>query len=240
MKTTINPSTALLVKIFVAALSLTFLLVGFGNINAQNATQNNFTDRVEGVVLEDSNAIDLGLSVLWADRNVGAETPTDYGQYFAWGEIAPKRTYTWKNYKFCKNGNYYKLTKYCDDPFYGIVDNKDELDPEDDAAVQNFGEGWRMPTESEFSELIKNCDYKDGVFTSRINGNKISFPMAGWICDDGKPLLKGSIGYYWSSTGYPVNLEYALSCNFDDLRVGSYGRTQRYYGLSIRAVRDKE
>ncbi len=239
MKTTINPSTALLVKILVAALSLTFLLVGFGNINAQNATQNNFADRVEGVVLEDSNAIDLGLSVLWADRNVGAETPTDYGQYFAWGEIAPKRTYTWKNYKFCKNGNYYKLTKYCDGQAYGQVDNKDKLDLDDDAAAHYLGEGWRMPTMYEYRELCRNCDYKDGVFTSKINGNKISVPFAGWISDDGTPLLQGSIGYYWSSTRYPVNLEFAVSCNFDDSRIMSYERTLRYYGLPIRAVRDK-
>ena len=53
--------------------------------------------------------IDLGLSVLWADRNIGADSTTDYGYYFAWGETKPKDTYSWVNYKYCQDGYYKKL-----------------------------------------------------------------------------------------------------------------------------------
>ncbi|MDE5561826.1 MAG: hypothetical protein K2J00_08565, partial [Bacteroidaceae bacterium] len=38
-------------------------------------------------------AVDLGLSVRWANMNVGADTPEDYGDYFAWGEVKTKRYY---------------------------------------------------------------------------------------------------------------------------------------------------
>ena len=82
--------------------------------------------------------VDLGLSVKWATCNIGANSPEEYGDYFAFGEVKPKSDYTWSNYKWCESSTY-TLTKYCTESNYGIVDNKTVLDPEDDAAVVNWG-----------------------------------------------------------------------------------------------------
>ena len=122
--------------------------------------------------------VDLGLSVKWATCNVGAVSPEDYGDYFAWGETEPKDFYAWSTYKWC-NGSYDTLTKYCTDSKYGTVDNKTVLDLEDDAAHVNWGGDWRMPTKAEQDELYNNCTWEwttqNGVngykVTSKINGN---------------------------------------------------------------------
>ena len=83
--------------------------------------------------------VDLGLpsGTLWATCNVGATAPEEYGDYFAWGETtgynSGKTTFNWSTYKYC-NGDYDKLTKYCNKSSSGTVDNKTTLDPEDDVA----------------------------------------------------------------------------------------------------------
>lgn len=93
-------------------------------------------------------AVDVGLSVMWADSNVGANTPEKYGDYFAWGETSPyKRSlklsiwnkgksagYNWPSYKWCKN-SYDTQTKYCTKSEYGIVDHKTKLDFADDSGL---------------------------------------------------------------------------------------------------------
>ena len=89
--------------------------------------------------------VDLGLSVMWATTNVGAEQPEAYGDYFAWGEVAPKDEYAWSTYKW-SNSDGSILTKYNFNQSQGVVDNKYVLDPEDDAARMNWGGDWRMPT----------------------------------------------------------------------------------------------
>ena len=200
-------------------------------------------------VYKPSGYVDLGLpsGTLWATCNVGANSPEDYGDYFAWGETEPKDTYNWSTYKWC-NGNYDKLTKYCGDSSYGTVDNKTELDLEDDAAYVNWGPAWRMPSYDQFAELI-NSSYttttwttQNGVYgrliTSKSNGNSIFLPAAG--CRGGASLgSAGSSGYYWSRTlrtSYPNNaryLRFGSSYIYSDYSV-------RYYGLSVRPVRLSE
>lgn len=94
-------------------------------------------------VVEDApvlQAVDLGLSVKWASYNLGASRPEGNGGYYAWGETAPKRFYDWAEYKWC-NGSEKSLTKYNTSKSNGIVDDKTDLDPEDDAAHVNWG-GW--------------------------------------------------------------------------------------------------
>lgn len=113
---------------------------------------------------ESAEAIDLGLSVKWANMNIGAEEATDYGDYFAWGETEPKKdgNYHFTNYKWFSpdNGGFY--VKYAN-----YIDNKTLLDPDDDAAVMTWGGKWRMPTNEEIVELLDNCywvwteDYKN-------------------------------------------------------------------------------
>ena len=107
-----------------------------------------------------NGAVDLGLpsGTLWADRNIGANSPEGYGDYFAWGETRPKSEYNWSTYKYCK-GSDKTITKYCDDSSYGTVDNKTVLEPSDDAATANWGSNWRMPTHGEQVELNEKCKW---------------------------------------------------------------------------------
>lgn len=79
--------------------------------------------------IDQPNAIDLGLSVLWADCNIGADRPTAYGDYFAWGEIELKDTYSWDNYKYCQDGDEHKLTKYCTKIIMAMLTTRKYLTP---------------------------------------------------------------------------------------------------------------
>ena len=107
--------------------------------------------------------IDLGLpsGTMWATCNVGAENPEGYGDYFAWGETQPKAVYTDSNYVY-SHGGYDDFTKYCTKPefgYNGFTDNLKTLQPSDDAATVNWGEGWRTPTMNEWIELVTKCSY---------------------------------------------------------------------------------
>lgn len=132
--------------------------------------------------------VDLGLSVKWATCNVGALNPTEFGNYFAWGETSPKDYYSLKNYKFYVSGDLdtrVVFSKYVCEKERGSIDNKRRLDYSDDAANVNWGGTWRMPTASEWDELINNCTWtlveqpeRYGFdVMSNINGNSIFIPM---------------------------------------------------------------
>ena len=188
------------------------------------------------------NAVDLGLpnGTLWADRNVGADVPEAYGDYFAWGETEPKDYYYWDSYKWC-NGTYKTQTKYCTKSSYGTVDGKTTLDLEDDAAYVNMGAEWRMPTLTEQIELLDNCTWEwttqNGVNGRKVtgpNGNSIFLPAAGYR--DGSGLSNaGSYGIYWSSSLNESNPSYAYVLDFDS-GYCSWGYNNRCFGQSVRAV----
>ncbi|MBR2155289.1 MAG: hypothetical protein IJ901_11875 [Bacteroidaceae bacterium] len=189
---------------------------------------------------EKYEAVDLGLSVKWATMNVGANSPEEYGDYFAWGETSPKDTYSWETYKWCK-GSQYTLTKYCSNSSYGTVDNKTVLDPEDDAAQANWGGTWRMPTDEEYEELVDNCTWiwttlngVNGYNVTGSNGNSIFLPAAGKRSYDSLST-DGSRGNYWSSSLYgderDANYLYFISRSTDWCSV-----YRRIWGLSVRAV----
>ena len=185
--------------------------------------------------------VDLGLSVKWATCNVGADSPEDYGDYFAWGETSPKSTYNWSTYKWCR-GDYDNLTKYCTSSSYGQVDNKKQLDLSDDAARAIWGGSWRMPTHNELTELRENCSWtwttQNGVkgykVTSKTNGNSIFLPAAGYRYVSSL-LRAGSYGYYWSSSLYTDYPGSARSVNFLSSSV-DWNNYYRYYGLTVRPV----
>ncbi len=197
-------------------------------------------------------AVDLGLSVKWASFNLGASAPEEYGDYYAWGETAPKDdNYSWPTYKLC-NGSYSTLTKYNNRSIYGTVDNKTEFkdyDYEDDAARQALGGNWRMPTEAEWTELRNNCTWtwvtnyngsgiNGRLVKSKTNSNSIFLPAAGYRLDTYLDNV-GSYGSYWSSsldTGYPGGAwdVYFYSGGVDR------GIGYRYYGQSVRPVRDDQ
>ena len=200
--------------------------------------------------------VDLGLpsGTLWATCNIGATSPEDYGDYFAWGETegynSGKTIFDWSTYKWCK-GSENTMTKYCTDSNYGyngFTDAKTELDLEDDAAYVNWGPAWRMPSIEQFRELI-NSSYtttewttQNGVngrkITSKTNGNSIFLPAAGYRL--GSFLISaGSYGIYWSRTlpwDFP---DVAWYLYFDSSDIGTSG-DGRFYGRSVRPVRSQE
>ena len=185
--------------------------------------------------------VDLGLSVKWATCNVGAESPEDYGDYFAWGETTTKTTYDKTTYKH-RNGSSYTFTKYNTNSSYGTVDNKTTLELNDDAARANWGGSWRMPTDDEMTELRTNCTWtwttENGVngykVTSKVKGESIFLPAAGWRSGTSR-YNDGSYGRYWSSTPYESDTEDAYYLRFysgDHYTSSSY----REYGQSVRPV----
>ncbi|MBQ9363643.1 MAG: hypothetical protein IJT97_09545, partial [Bacteroidaceae bacterium] len=200
-----------------------------------------------GSTIPEYEAVDLGLSVKWATMNVGASSPEEYGDYFAWGETEPKDNYDWSTYKWC-NGSYNTQTKYCTKSSLGTVHDKTLLELEDDAAHAIWGGSWRMPTDEEWIELQTNCilewTSQNGVWGCKVtafNGNSIFLPGAGYRCDTGFKLV-GGLGQYWSSSLYADYPIYVQHSGFDSYS-GYYdeicnGNTYRYYGLSVRAVSD--
>lgn len=147
--------------------------------------------------------VDLGLpsGTLWATCNVGANTPRDRGNFYAWAEIETKNTYEWQNYRYC-DGKYDQLTKYCNNSVYGyngFIDNLTTIESSDDVATLIYGDGWRTPTMAEWEELYQNtrytCDESGMLFTAN-NGQSLFLPTA---CDhtDENNICYGN---YWAST----------------------------------------
>ena len=218
-----------------------------------------FTAQCEVTVIGDF--VDLGLSVKWATCNLGAYWPWIYGNYYAWGEISTKSQYDRTTYKWDSGGrwaDYGSLTRYCplDKRGYwggsGEVDGKTcfkDYDYADDAARQNLGGTWRIPTEAEWRELVANCklsySQQNGVYgllvTSRKPGytNKsIFFPFSN------AGIANGSVygGYYWSSSLYLADpIEAYSACMGSGIEgSGSINVTFEYRtrGLVVRPVCD--
>lgn len=195
-------------------------------------------------------AVDLGLpsGTLWADRNVGADSSEDYGDYFAWGETEAKDHYDWSTYKWCK-GEGYDLTKYCSDIDYGyngFTDNMTTLEPADDAANANWGDKWCIPTYDQFSELISKCTWTwtsqnsvKGFKVTGPNGNSIFLPAAGGYYHSDF-LCAGSIGIYWTNSlgerGSGGAYAYFFSFLEDGLTDELSDDADRSSGHTVRAV----
>ena len=168
--------------------------------------------------------VDLGLSVKWATCNVGASSPSDYGDYFAWGEISTKSSYTEDN------------SKTYNKPMGDIAGNSQY-----DTASANWGSTWRMPTEKEFQELSDQCTWtwtSQGGHagyrvTSKTNGNSIFLPAAGYR--DGQSLhYVGSYGHYWSAG--PNSITSGRNLSFIPSYVYPQYTSSRAYGLTVRPV----
>ena len=191
--------------------------------------------------------VDLGLpsGTLWATTNVGASTPEEYGDYFAWGETETKNIYNWNTYKWCK-GSDNTMTKYCSDSeygFQGFTDGKTELDAEDDAAYVNWGSSWRMPTKEQQDELRTNCTWTwttrngvNGRLVTGPNGNTIFLPAAGsrWHVSH---YSVGSRCVYWSRTLSSAYSRCAYNMSSDSGGVYWEANECRDDGFSVRAVR---
>jgi len=191
--------------------------------------------------------VDLGLpsGLLWATRNVGASSPEDYGDYFAWGETQPKEVYDWSTYIYC-NGAGDELTKYCYSSYYGyngFTDNLTILQSGDDAATANYG--GRTPTEEEWEELLDNTTAtwttQNGVIGRHFtgpNGNSLFLPAAGIRWDSTLDTAWGRGGYWSSSlsTDKPYDAWYSCFSWDGEGTIDGY----RYLGQSVRAVRSAQ
>lgn len=183
------------------------------------------------------NAIDLGLSVKWADCNVGATSPEDYGSYFSWGETATKTQYNESTYSFKEN------------PLVLPLDH--------DAAFVNWNNKWRMPTREESEELLEKCVWEyatiNGVRGYKVigpNKNSIFLPFAGYhkcISPNygDKFVADGSEGRYWTSSNYASSssswVNWNARCIFIEYYSGSLSEHKslwwdRYQGYSVRPV----
>ncbi|MBE6343809.1 MAG: DUF1566 domain-containing protein [Lentimicrobiaceae bacterium] len=171
--------------------------------------------------------VDLGLpsGLKWATCNVGASSPEDYGDYFAWGETSPKAEYIWEN----------SVT-------YGEQMSDISGNAQYDAATANWGGSWRMPTKEQMEELVEHCEWEwtqvNGVNGAKVigpNGSCIFLPAAGLRF--GTSLGNdGDNGYYWSSTPYfndYNNFNFAYYLNFDD---GYENYYYRDYGMPVRPI----
>ncbi len=211
-------------------------------------------------------AVDLGLpsGTKWANMNIGAEKPEDYGLYFAWGETtgytsdtSDGRLFDSASYKWMTAGqaSWQWVSKYqvvdgmTEGCWYDgsnfVGDGKTTLELADDAARANWGGQWVMPTYEDMCELVNNTTsvwttlngVKGRTFTSKTNGNSIFLPAAG-SRHGGSLSFKSLYGYYWSSTVNPSVSSYARCLNFASGEVvtdGHYG-IPRFYGHSVRPV----
>lgn len=209
-------------------------------------------------IFEDSGskgAVDLGLSVKWATCNLGASSPEQSGDFYAWGEIKPKTAFSWDNYKWTyeEKSSYGEVillrSKYNSNTNQGKVDKKTNLDPEDDAARVKLGGNWRMPTKREFQELIDNCTWtlttQNGVdgyeVTSKSNGNSIFLPFTGFYGPkgndnpDGATLSHKDQGNLWISD---MDGTSTVTCYFKKGKPGGWWGTNRECGMAIRPVSD--
>ncbi|MBR3491157.1 MAG: carboxypeptidase regulatory-like domain-containing protein [Bacteroidales bacterium] len=195
--------------------------------------------------------VDLGLPsrTMWANCNVGTNKPEGIGDYFAWGEVAPKSTYSWENYIHC-NGAGDQLTKYCNNPAYGynhFTDALTILDRPDDAGWCNFdsNQGPQIPSKEQWQELYQNTTHTwttlNGVAGIRFeasNGNSIFLPAGGMRHDDGN-TVSVEHGYYWLNsfdTGNPTNAwNFMIGADLDVIG-NSTATAERYIGFSVRPV----
>ncbi|MBR5592963.1 MAG: hypothetical protein IKW46_02700 [Bacteroidaceae bacterium] len=187
--------------------------------------------------------VDLGLSVKWATCNVGASSPEEYGNYYAWGETSIKAEYV-------ENNNLTYGLSISELESKGYIDSEGNLTSSYDAATVNWGEEWRMPTFDEMEELAYDCHWTwavlDGVtgyYVTGPSGKSIFLPAAGnryesFLDDAGKK------GFYWCSTPNDVDnsdddtaigrYAYRLGFNSDYLYDSDNG--YRAYGQSVRPV----
>ena len=193
----------------------------YGNEVSFTTLDSNY-EEVETGEINGHAYVDLGLSVKWATCNVGANSPEEYGQYFAWGETSPKTEFTEENSLTNK--------KHMED-FSG--------DEQYDAAAANWGGGWRMATSDEYTELINDCTWilveNEGYKVTGPNGNSIFIPTSGFYNGSS---LDNSGTFSWSSTPcneYDNDVQSKAFCIYADFIFVS-NLADRYIGATVRPV----
>ncbi len=219
--------------------NLTVLEAVFTHIDGFDGSDDNtyYIYDLQSIKIKESKniaTIDLGLSVKWADRNLGALKLSSYGYTFPWGmTTANQYCSKWSDYDWC-NGVENSFTKYCTNSRYGTIDGKTVLDSDDDAATVHLGNGWRMPTYEEFAELRKNCEWKNIKYKGdsyRLvigpNNNRILLPLNS----------NGITAVYWSSSLSSSNNKKAY-CLYLEPGYNSLDTEERYLNYAIRPVKE--
>lgn len=195
---------------------------------------------------EVSQAVDLGLpsGTIWAGYNIGANSPEERGDYYAWGDIISKEVYTSDNYFDKVEGNDLVFKTFNNDHYTIIGTNRD-------VARVKWGSPWKMPNKNQFEELINHCKIKlveiyiRGRFflITGPNGKSILLPCAGRI--QGTP---GDFSYrvdgcnYWCGELHRDGMSYSALCFFVDSRSSSnitpaISDELRWHGMNVRAVK---
>ena len=196
----------------------------------------------------------------WAECNVGASTPEEFGYYFWWGDTVGywRQEENWSAVDGSMTGFLFSEDN-C--PTYGrsnsqlmlagYIDVTGKLVPAHDAATAHLGTPWRMPTAQEIDDLISNCTVTwmsfRGVYGCQVVGKgkyasrSIFFPAAGH-CFDSCLNAAGSYGFYWTSTngsfygnedpGYAWDF-----CFFSFSHISERYCSSRWDGHPIRPVR---
>lgn len=189
----------------------------------------------EKITKESIEKVDLGLSVCWGNKNIGAKKDFEPGDKFAWGETKTKEEFIYDECETTED-SIPELQKE------GYIDKNGILTAAHDAATFNTveGEGWRTPTAAEFKELLEKCKW-EAVYVSNTHGYRITGPNGNSIflpvCAEHKIMHNGewNYGHYWSSTVYDD--DYTAAALYFDFKDDSISnRVHRDYGLSIRPV----
>ena len=184
------------------------------------------------------DCVDLGLSVRWATANVGANTPSGVGGFYAWGETSTKSEYWRENYSYCSASGY-------DFNYFNPL--ADICGTQYDVATKKLGDGWRMPTLAEANELITKCTWTredvDGVKVYRVtgpNGNSIIIPITSWkkqakeYTTSKLHLAVGECPSRGSDSAYVITTE-----RQGNGYVGSIGQEWKAWGYNMRPVYTK-
>ena len=191
----------------------------------------------------------------WATMNIGANSITDTGLYFQWGDTQGytasqvgssegKKYFGWADYKY---GNGTSSPSVTGMTKYNLTDSKTVLDASDDAARANWGGQWRMPTTAEYAALGNavntawTASYQGSgvagiICTDKTDSSKVLFFPACGYCIEGSVYYVGSDGRYWSSSLDSGGVQDAYFSFFDDGRVVWKGYNSRHYGFPVRGV----
>ena len=202
--------------------------------------------------------VEIG-GIKWATMNIGANSVTDTGLYFQWGDTqgytaeqvgngSGQKYFGWADYKY---GNGTSSPSDADMTKYNATDGKTVLDASDDAVSAAWGGNWRMPTTAEFQTLgaavtsAWTSSYEDSgvaglVLTSNADSSKVLFFPACGYCEDGSVSNVGSFGGYWPSSLYSSYVQTAYVLNFESGYVGWQYGSSRCYGYAVRGVLDEK
>ena len=233
---------------------------GYGNDDGGGSSLEDYFGKPDTL-----QAVDLGLSVLWANCNLAAKVPRNYGALVAWGD-STGILFSGQGIGWNDNGYTWNTDNYG-----GNNPSADISGSELDVVAKYWGDGWRIPTLDEAKELCEQCQWKLQTYGDikwyeviGPNGNSIVMPLAGMYGDvansshrfQAGPFHVGERGYYWTSTscstpssaeerGYGVNEGvvtawcFRFNSNNGDDMTPVFIDYVRAYHMSIRPVLNK-